>query len=89
MKRVWLETGGKSPSLVFGDSADLDAAAEMAALGIFFDQGELCSADSRLLVERRTRDAFLEKLAARTAEWQPRDPLDPASKMGAMLDAFG
>ena len=49
MKQVWLETGGKSPNLIFPD-ADLDAAADMAAFGIFFNQGEVCSANSRMLV---------------------------------------
>lgn len=87
MKQVWLETGGKSPNLVFADCGDLDAAADMAAFGIFFNQGEVCSANSRLLVERSIRDAFVEKLAERAAATQPGDPLDPASKMGAMVDA--
>ncbi|MDZ5699548.1 aldehyde dehydrogenase [Chelativorans sp. M5D2P16] len=87
MKQVWLETGGKSPNLVFADCTDLDAAADMAALGIFFNQGEVCSANSRLLVQRGVKDALLEKLAERAAGTQPGDPLDPASKMGAMVDA--
>ncbi|WP_214471186.1 aldehyde dehydrogenase [Mesorhizobium sp. dw_380] len=86
MKQVWLETGGKSPNLVFADCGDLDAAADMAAFGIFFNQGEVCSANSRLLVERGIKDALLEKLAQRAAATQPGDPLDPASKMGAMVD---
>lgn len=87
MKQVWLETGGKSPNLVFADCGDLDAAADMAAFGIFFNQGEVCSANSRLLVERSIKDAFVEKLVERAAATQPGDPLDPASKMGAMVDA--
>ncbi|BCG74998.1 aldehyde dehydrogenase [Mesorhizobium sp. 113-1-2] len=87
MKQVWLETGGKSPNLVFADCGDLDAAADMAAFGIFFNQGEVCSANSRLLVQRSIKDAFVEKLAERAAAAQPGDPLDPASKMGAMVDA--
>ena len=87
MKQVWLETGGKSPNLVFADCADLDAAADMAAFGIFFNQGEVCSANSRLLVHRDVKDALVEKLVARAALTQPGDPLDPASKMGAMVDA--
>lgn len=87
MKQVWLETGGKSPNLVFADCGDLDAAADMAAFGIFFNQGEVCSANSRLLVQRSIKDAFVEKLAERAAATQPGDPLDPASKMGAMVDA--
>jgi gamma-glutamyl-gamma-aminobutyraldehyde dehydrogenase len=87
MKQVWLETGGKSPNLVFADCRDLDAAADMAAFGIFFNQGEVCSANSRLLVQRSVKDALVEKLVQRAAAMQPGDPLDPASKMGAMVDA--
>lgn len=86
MKEVWLECGGKSANVVFADTDDLDAAADMAAFGIFFNQGEVCSANSRLLVEKRIADAFLDKLAARAAAYQPGDPLDGATKMGAIVD---
>lgn len=86
LKPVWPETGGKSANLVFADCADLDAAADMAAFGIFFNQGEVCSANSRLYVERSVKDALVEKLAARAQAMQPGDPLDPASKMGAIVD---
>ncbi|NSY37591.1 aldehyde dehydrogenase [Leisingera sp. ANG59] len=86
LKQVWPETGGKSPNLVFADCEDLDAAADMAAFGIFFNQGEVCSANSRLYVERSVKDAFVEKLIARAEATQPGDPLDPASKMGAIVD---
>ncbi len=85
MKQVWLETGGKSPNLIFPD-ADLDRAADMAAFGIFFNQGEVCSANSRLLVHESIAEDMLERLAARAAAAQPGDPLDPASGMGAMVD---
>ncbi len=87
MKAVWPETGGKSPNIIFADCADLDAAADMAAFGAFFNQGEVCSANTRLYVQREIRDAFIEKLAARAQAMQPGDPLDPASKMGAIVDA--
>ncbi len=86
MKQVWPETGGKSPNLIFADCEDLDAAADMAAFGIFFNQGEVCSANSRLYVERSIKDAIVEKLIARAEATQPGDPLDPASKMGAIVD---
>lgn len=86
MKQVWLECGGKSPNLVFADCRDLDAAADMAAFGIFFNQGAVCSANSRLLVERSVKDAFLEKLVARAEAIRPGDPLDPASTIGAIVD---
>jgi gamma-glutamyl-gamma-aminobutyraldehyde dehydrogenase len=86
LKPVWPETGGKSPNLIFADCEDLDRAADMAALGIFFNQGEVCSANSRLYVERSIKDALVEKMAARAAATQPGNPLDPASKMGAIVD---
>ena len=86
LKQVWPETGGKSPNLVFADCEDLDTAADMAAFGIFFNQGEVCSANSRLYVERSIKDAFVEKLIVRAQGMQPGDPLDPASKMGAIVD---
>ncbi|MBS0563858.1 MAG: aldehyde dehydrogenase family protein, partial [Proteobacteria bacterium] len=86
LKQVWPETGGKSPNIVFADCEDLDRAADMAAFGIFFNQGEVCSANSRLYVERAIRDRLVEKLVARAAAAQPGDPLDPASRMGAIVD---
>ncbi|KES23775.1 MULTISPECIES: aldehyde dehydrogenase [Pseudomonas] len=87
LKQVWLECGGKSPNLVFADCRDLDLAAEKAAFGIFFNQGEVCSANSRLLVERSIHDEFVECLIAKARDWAPGDPLDPASRAGAIVDA--
>jgi len=86
MKQVWLECGGKSPNLVFADTDDLDLAARKACFGIFFNQGEVCSANSRLLVQRSIHDEFVERLVACSREFMPGDPLDPASGMGAMVD---
>jgi gamma-glutamyl-gamma-aminobutyraldehyde dehydrogenase len=71
---------------VFADCENLDAAADMAAFGTFFNQGEVCSANSRLYVERSIKDAFVEKLTEIAKAMQPGDPLDPASKMGAIVD---
>nr|WP_262923534.1 MULTISPECIES: aldehyde dehydrogenase [Pseudomonas] len=87
LKQVWLECGGKSPNLVFDDCRDLDLAAEKAAFGIFFNQGEVCSANSRLYVQRSIHDAFVERLLAKARDWLPGDPLDPASRAGAIVDA--
>jgi gamma-glutamyl-gamma-aminobutyraldehyde dehydrogenase len=86
MKQVWLECGGKSPNLVFAD-ADLQAAAAKACFGIFYNQGEVCSANSRLLVEASVKDEFLERIVAEAAHYQPGNPLDPASGMGALVSA--
>lgn len=85
MKRVSLECGGKTPHIVMKDCDDLDGAAKAAAWGIFFNQGEVCNAGSRLLVDARIKDEFLEKLIAESAVLMPGDPLDPTSKAGAMV----
>ncbi|MDH1146936.1 aldehyde dehydrogenase [Pseudomonas mosselii] len=87
LKQVWLECGGKSPNLVFDDCRDLDLAAQKAAFGIFFNQGEVCSANSRLYVQRSIRDEFVERLLRQAREWLPGDPLDPVSRAGAIVDA--
>lgn len=86
MKQVWLECGGKSPNIVFADCDDLDGAAEAAAGAIFFNQGEVCSANSRLLVQNSILPDFLDRLVAASARFRPGNPLDPASTMGAIVD---
>ncbi len=85
LKRVWLELGGKSANIVMAD-ADLAAAAEGVAGGIFFNQGEMCSAGSRVLVQRSVYSQFIELLKNVTSAWQPADPLDPQTLMGAIID---
>ncbi|MGV9711837.1 aldehyde dehydrogenase [Gordonia sp. NPDC003424] len=85
MKQVWLECGGKSPNIVFADCADLDHAAEMACFGIFGNQGEVCSANSRLLVQREILDEFVAKVVEKAATYRPGDPLDAASAAGSMV----
>ncbi|WP_175650826.1 aldehyde dehydrogenase [Pseudomonas sp. Marseille-P9899] len=87
LKQVWLECGGKSPNLVFEDCQDLDLAAEKAAFGIFFNQGEVCSANSRLYVQRSIHDEFVERLIEKAKAWLPGDPLNPASGAGAIVDS--
>lgn len=87
LKQVWLECGGKSPVLVFPDCADLDEAADQVCAGIFYNQGQVCSAASRLLVHETIAPAFIDRLIARLPRYQPGDPLDPCSGLGAMIDA--
>ncbi len=87
LKRAWCELGGKSPNIVFADCHDLDRAIEAAAGSIFYNQGESCNAPSRLLVERSIRDEFVEKLKKYSPQYMPGDPLDPNTKMGALVDA--
>jgi len=86
MKRVWAEAGGKSPNVVFADAPDLDEAAEAAASAICYNQGEVCTAGSRLLVEDSIADEFMEKVRAHVANWKPGNPLDPNTNVGAIVD---
>lgn len=84
-KKLGLELGGKSPYIVF-DDADLDSAAEGLVDAIFFNQGEVCCAGSRLLVQEGIEDALVAKLQARLSRFRIGDPLDKAIDMGALAD---
>jgi aldehyde dehydrogenase (NAD+) len=84
LKKVSLELGGKSPNIVFAD-ADLEAAAKGTFNGIFYGKGEVCNAGSRLLVEKSVHDALLEKLVKRAAKLEPGDPLNPKTRLGALV----
>jgi aldehyde dehydrogenase (NAD+) len=84
MKRLSLELGGKSPSIVFAD-ADLDTAVRGAFNGIFFNQGQVCCAGSRLFVEESAHDPFMEKLVDRAKTIRQGDPLDPKTTMGPQV----
>ena len=86
MKRVWLEAGGKSPQIVFADCDNLDRAASVAAMAIGYNQGEVCTAASRLLVERSIYDEFMALVKEHLHDWQPGHPLDPETTSGAMVD---
>jgi acyl-CoA reductase-like NAD-dependent aldehyde dehydrogenase len=86
LKRVSLECGGKSPNIVLADYPDLDKAATAAAWAIFYNQGEMCSAGSRLLLQEGIEEAVLEKVQAIGRTLQPGDPLDPATRLGAIVD---
>jgi gamma-glutamyl-gamma-aminobutyraldehyde dehydrogenase/4-guanidinobutyraldehyde dehydrogenase/NAD-dependent aldehyde dehydrogenase len=85
MKRLALECGGKSPLVIFPD-CDLDAAATAAAWGIFYNQGEVCNAASRLLVHADVKDELLDKIVGVAERIRPGDPLDPKTRMGAIVD---
>ncbi|MFD9190270.1 aldehyde dehydrogenase [Streptomyces phaeochromogenes] len=85
LKRVWLELGGKSPNIILPDAPDLERAAATAAWGIFFNQGEMCTAPSRLLVHSSIADRVTETIVRRARELRIGDPLDPATEMGALV----
>jgi len=86
MKRVALECGGKSPHIVTAQCGDLDAAATAVAWGVFYNQGEVCNAGSRLLVHESVKDELLERVVGVAAGIRPGDPLDPKTRMGAIVD---
>jgi acyl-CoA reductase-like NAD-dependent aldehyde dehydrogenase len=86
LKRTFLELGGKSPNIVFAD-ANLEKAAAMAAVAVFYNGGQTCTAGTRLIVEESIQDRFLEKVIENATNWMPGDPLDPATPMGPMIDA--
>ena len=84
LKKLTLELGGKSPNIVFAD-ADLEAAVRGVSTGIFYGKGEVCAAGSRLLVEGSIYDDFVARLADRARKLAPADPLDPKTRLGALV----
>ncbi|GLR55071.1 aldehyde dehydrogenase [Shinella yambaruensis] len=88
MKRVSTECGGKTPQIVLGDYDDLDTAVTYAVNGIYGNQGEVCNAGSRILVEKSIHDDFVERFTARTREnFVLGDPLDPSTTIGPLVTA--
>ena len=85
LKRVTLELGGKSPNIVFAD-ADMDEAIEGSHFALFFNQGQCCCAGSRLFVEEKGYDEFVEKSVARAKKRTVGDPFDPKTEQGPQVD---
>jgi acyl-CoA reductase-like NAD-dependent aldehyde dehydrogenase len=86
VKAISLELGGKSPQVVLGDVGDLEAAASAIGWGIFYNSGQTCNAGSRLVVHRSVREELVERVAALGAKLAPGEPLDPKTRLGAMVD---
>ncbi|MSU90950.1 betaine-aldehyde dehydrogenase [Rhodobacteraceae bacterium 2CG4] len=86
LRHVTMELGGKSPILVF-DDADLESAVEAALWGNFYSTGQICSNGTRVFVQRGIRQAFLDRLAQRTARLRIGDPLDEATEIGPLVSA--
>jgi aldehyde dehydrogenase (NAD+) len=84
LKRVSLELGGKSPNVVFAD-ADIDAAVKGAYFGLFFNQGQCCCAGSRLFVEEKVHDQFVEKMLQRVKAQRVGDPFEPETTQGPQV----
>jgi 4-guanidinobutyraldehyde dehydrogenase / NAD-dependent aldehyde dehydrogenase len=85
LKRAWTELGGKSPFIVMAD-ADVEAAAESCIASIFFNQGESCNAPSRLIIDASVQQRFLDKALTLIPQYQPANPLDADTVMGAIVD---
>jgi gamma-glutamyl-gamma-aminobutyraldehyde dehydrogenase len=87
LKRVTVETGGKSPQIFTAETPDLDRAIDYAITGIYANKGEMCSAGSRLLVQKAIHDEFVERFTAKTqSAFHLGDPLDPATTMGPLVN---
>jgi acyl-CoA reductase-like NAD-dependent aldehyde dehydrogenase len=86
VKAITLELGGKSPQVVLGDVADLETAATTIGWGIFYNSGQTCNAGSRLIVHRSLREELVERIAAMGEKLAPGEPLDPKTKLGAIVD---
>jgi gamma-glutamyl-gamma-aminobutyraldehyde dehydrogenase len=86
LKRVYNELGGKSAFVVFPDFGDVARAAKTAAGSMYFNQGESCNAPSRVFVHESIADEFVAVVAAEAPKYQPGDPLDAATEMGAIVD---
>jgi aldehyde dehydrogenase (NAD+) len=86
LKRLTLELGGKSPDIVFAD-ADLDLAVPGVAMGVFVNSGQICAAGSRLFVERKVYDQFIEKVAAFGKSLTVGQPLDPKTQIGPLVSS--
>ncbi len=86
LKRVVLECGGKNPAVVLADAEDLDVVAGHVVNAAFWNMGENCSANSRLIVQKKIKDELMERVLHRTREWRTGDPLDPRNHLGALVD---
>jgi acyl-CoA reductase-like NAD-dependent aldehyde dehydrogenase len=86
VKAITLELGGKSPQVVLADVGDLEAAAQSIGWGIFYNSGQTCNAGSRLVVHRSVRAELVERIADLVRRLAPGEPLDPATRLGAIVD---
>ncbi len=84
-KEIVLEMGGKNPAIVMDDAENLDRVAQHLVNGAFWNMGENCSASSRLIVHKDVKADLLERIAHHAKQWNIGDPLDPETRMGALV----
>ena len=85
LKKVVLECGGKNPCVVMKAAEDLDIVAQHVTNGVFWNMGENCSSNSRLIVDQSLCDELIEKICYRLSQWRTGYPLDPANRLGAIV----
>ncbi|SHJ26078.1 gamma-glutamyl-gamma-aminobutyraldehyde dehydrogenase, partial [Wenxinia saemankumensis] len=86
-KEVTLEMGGKNPAIVMGDAENLDRVAAHIVQGAYWNMGENCSATSRLIVHRAVKDDLLARIEAHLRDWPMGDPLNPETRIGALVSS--
>jgi len=86
LKRVLLECGGKNPFVVMADADNLDSVAEHAATSIYWNGGQNCSSNSRLVVHRSIKDELVDLVVQKSRQWTVGDPLDPGTRIGAVIE---
>jgi gamma-glutamyl-gamma-aminobutyraldehyde dehydrogenase len=86
IKRIVLECGGKSPQIVMADASDLDLIARNAVNAAFWNMGENCTCGSRLVVHQSLKDELLDRMKILSREWIVGSPLDPSTRVGAMIE---
>ncbi len=87
LKKTVLECGGKNPAVVLSDAENLDLVAEHVVNAAFWNMGENCSANSRLIVHKDVKAPLLDRMLARVRDWKTGDPLEPGNHLGALIDS--
>lgn len=85
LKRIVLECGGKNPCIVLDDAENLDVVAQHVTQAVFWNMGENCSSNSRLIVHEQIKDRLVEAIVHKLREWPLGDPLDPGNRLGAIV----
>ncbi|TVQ26817.1 MAG: aldehyde dehydrogenase [Spirochaetaceae bacterium] len=85
LKKVTLELGGKNPAVVLEDAEELDYVAEQVVKAMFWNMGENCSSNSRLIVHRKHKDELCRRIHEKLRDWKIGDPLDPQNGLGSMV----
>jgi len=86
LKRIVLECGGKSPSVVLSDAENLDSVAENIVGAALWNMGQNCTANSRIIIHKDLKAELSEKIIEKMAEWQTGDPMDPQFMLGAIIN---